>query len=234
MRLPSLHLARVPRSARGAVVVVPRSARGAFIVTPRSARAAVIVWIALLIAGVVATAAWENRRGSWDVSPSRFPPTSSLTLARHRFTLLLFAHPSCPCTLAAMHELERILSRRDDRISAQVILSSPADEIADGDAAELLKRARAIPGVAIARDPHCVEARAFGARTSGSVFLFEPSGRLVFRGGITGARGHEGDNAGEDAILAITDHRAADTNLPVFGCPLYDPASAPALESPHP
>jgi hypothetical protein len=42
----------------------------------------------------------------------------------------------------------------------------------------------------------------------------------VFRGGITGSRGHEGDNAGESAIIGLTQGRDPQGGTQVFGCAL--------------
>ena len=52
----------------------------------------------------------------------------------------------------------------------------------------------------VVNDVEGVEARRFGAQTSGTTSLYSPDGRLLFSGGITSSRGHEGDNAGEDAL----------------------------------
>ena len=62
---------------------------------------------------------------------------------------------------------------------------------------------------------------AFGAFTSGQVFLYGTSGELLFSGGITGSRGHEGDNAGRDAVESLLDRRNAPAHTPVFGCSLF-------------
>jgi hypothetical protein len=43
----------------------------------------------------------------------------------------------------------------------------------------------------------------------------------MFTGGITGARGHEGDNVGLSRVLALLGGRSADRNeSKVFGCAL--------------
>ena len=52
----------------------------------------------------------------------------------------------------------------------------------------LWDQAEAIPGVRIWTDVGAVEARRFGAATSGLVLVYDASGRLVFQGGITPAR----------------------------------------------
>jgi hypothetical protein len=175
---------------------------------------------------LLAVAAWDNRPGAWNVTQPVWPASSALARATSAYTLLLFAHPLCPCTLASLAELERILARRQDRISARVVFSTLDDDAPGTRESDGWKKAATIPGVRVDYDARCVEARRFGARTSGAVLLFDPSGRLVFRGGITAARGHQGDNTGEEAVLALVDHRAAAANLPVFGCSLFDPDPA--------
>jgi len=60
-----------------------------------------------------------------------------------------------------------------------------------------------------------------GAETSGYVLLYDRSGQLRFRGGITAGRGHAGDNAGEDAVVAlVTGRPASRQQTPVYGCSL--------------
>ena len=75
----------------------------------------------------------------------------------------------------------------------------------------------------VAADFDSAEAKRFSATTSGHAMLFDRGGRLRFSGGITDARGHEGDNDGRDAVVSIInggDRMPAAT--PVFGCSLYD------------
>jgi hypothetical protein len=70
-------------------------------------------------------------------------------------------------------------------------------------------------------DPDGVEARRFGAETSGHTLLFAGDGRLLFSGGITASRGHAGDNAGESVIVALVNNQTpALTRTLVFGCSL--------------
>jgi len=67
-----------------------------------------------------------------------------------------------------------------------------------------------------------VEARRFGVETSGQTLLYDAGGRLIFSGGITGSRGHAGDNAGEAALVALLTSGQADRRATsVFGCPLF-------------
>ncbi|MFN0022108.1 MAG: hypothetical protein ACKVP0_27995 [Pirellulaceae bacterium] len=95
---------------------------------------------------------------------------------------------------------------------------------------DIWQAAAAIPGVAVALDHHGLEARRFGARTSGEAFLYDSAGRLVFQGGITPARGHEGDSAGKTAIARWIAAPPAEARAPVFGCPLLDLETPPTAE----
>ena len=62
-------------------------------------------------------------------------------------------------------------------------------------------------------------ATAFGAMTSGHVLLYDRSGNLVFSGGITAARSHEGDNLGCTSVVAIINGGTSSVaQSPVFGC----------------
>jgi hypothetical protein len=78
--------------------------------------------------------------------------------------------------------------------------------------------------VRVAPDRNGVEARRFGAGTSGHVVIYGGDGRLLFSGGITGARGHVGDNVGlERAIASLRADSPTCARSPVFGCLLGEP-----------
>ncbi len=75
-----------------------------------------------------------------------------------------------------------------------------------------------------------MEAGRFGVKGSGHVLLYQPSGRLVFSGGITPSRGHEGDNPGRAAVISLVlQGRSPVNRTPVYGCPLLEPP-APSLQ----
>jgi hypothetical protein len=192
-----------------------------------SVLAVVIVWSCLLLAGLAATAVWESRPGTFGATPSAWPPHTTITHVHEGFTLLLFAHPQCPCTRASLDELEWLLSRSQGHILAQVIFTRPSAAPPDWEKTDSWERARSIPGVLVRSDPGGADARRFGASTSGSVLMFDAGGALVFHGGITAARGHAGDNAGASAVLDAIDHRGPDACTPVFGCPLFDEMQSP-------
>ena len=48
--------------------------------------------------------------------------------------------------------------------------------------------------------------------------VYDRSGTLIFSGGITGSRGHVGDNHGKRAVLAHPLATAGEQRHDVFGC----------------
>jgi hypothetical protein len=111
----------------------------------------------------------------------------------------------------------------DGKLIAAVLVFRPAG-VPDGwERTDLWDSAAAIPGVLVVGDDEGAEALRFGAATSGQVLLYSADGRLLFAGGIIPSRGHEGDNAGRSAIIALVRGTATQVmRAPVFGCPLFD------------
>jgi hypothetical protein len=86
---------------------------------------------------------------------------------------------------------------------------------------DLWSSAARIPGVHLLRDERAVEADRFGIATSGTVALYDAGGKLLFHGGITPARGHEGDSFGRERIVSLLATGRSDrADAPVFGCAL--------------
>ena len=138
-----------------------------------------------------------------------------------RATLLLFAHPRCACTRASLAELARIMARFHDRLEARVVFWLPRGAPEGWDSGDLWTSAARIPGVLVVRDVEGREASRFAAGTSGEAILYDREGRLLFAGGITPARAHEGNSFGQERIAALLTTGAADrADAPVFGCAL--------------
>jgi hypothetical protein len=157
-------------------------------------------------------------------SPQRWPDNVSIPLDAQRPTLLMFAHPRCPCTRASIGELNRLLARCGGNIMVHVIFFKPAGQRDDWSETDSWSAAKAIPGVFVATDADGKLAQRFGAHTSGSVILFDSNRQRLFAGGITAARGHFGDNAGADMIVALVNGRKTSlTETSVYGCSLVEP-----------
>lgn len=179
-----------------------------------------IIWIAAVAFGLGALFQYENTPGPVGAITQQWPKTR-LERANDRSTLVMLAHPRCPCTAASVSELAQIVARLQGKLTTYVLLVTPKESGREWEDTTLRRSAEAIPGVKVVLDPDGVEARRFGAETSGHTFLFAGDGRLLFSGGITASRGHAGDNAGESAIVALVNNQTpALTRTLVFGCSL--------------
>lgn len=187
------------------------------------------MWVVCLVAGLGWILSYEMTPGDSGTSASHWPAATSIPLAADRLTLLIFVHPRCPCTHASLTELSSVLQRSDQPVSAHAVILDPngVDETwRNGPIRDQVGR---IPGLAAQEDAGGKEHRVFGARTSGEVFVFRPSGELLFHGGVTAGRGHAGPSAGTQALdhlLLGLAPRVRQT--PVYGCGLECRASRTA------
>jgi hypothetical protein len=178
----------------------------------------------LAIAGFSALAIYSETPGQVREAAPAWPAGSVLALDPQRDNLVMFVHPWCPCSEASLAELEEILGRHEGRLSVQIVFLRPDNVSGEAVMASLWHHAQRIPGVTVRPDLSGREAGRFHAGVSGDTFLFTKDGALAFRGGITGARGHIGENEGRSAVEDFLDHRATPVKTtPVFGCPLSDP-----------
>jgi len=160
--------------------------------------------------------------------PRQWPETSGITRAKDRPTLVVLAHPKCPCTRASIAELNRTMALAPSRIRGVVLFVVPRGLNVSPTETALWQEASAIPGVDVRVDAEGIEAGRFGVKTSGQALLYDVEGHLIFSGGITPGRGHAGDNAGRDAIVALARHQPAPiAETSVFGCALETPGAAP-------
>ncbi len=200
---------------------------------------------ALLGAWLVAAAAvwgWGVKYGfTTNTPPSHalsegWPSETRVARDPGRPTLMLFLHPRCPCSRATLAELEGVV--HDPRVATGnppqlvTVATIPPGATSAWTDSSLVKRAERLPGMELLWDEEGVEAARFGAVSSGTVMLFDQQGRKCFAGGITAARGHEGDNTGQDQLIEALLHQG-ETNLrttPVFGCRLCWPTTDPPTD----
>jgi len=144
--------------------------------------------------------------------------------ATNRYTLVLFLHPQCGCSRATVEELDQLMTHCRDRLHVAVYVLQPSQESEAWSRTSLWSGAAAIPGVEVHADRDGIFADRFGARTSGEAFVYDATGQLRFAGGITGSRGHAGDNAGLAAVMELvqqpTHAPVSVVRTPVFGCAL--------------
>jgi hypothetical protein len=180
------------------------------------------LWLGAVGTGLWAVWAYDNRPGAAAAAPPQWPSATALVPNSAGPTLVFLAHPQCTCTRASLDELAEILARASTRPRTYVVFLKPSAVENGWEQTELWRRATQLPGVRVIRDDNGVEARRFGVETSGQTLLYDRRGTLVFSGGITGSRGHAGENAGELTLISLlsdgrTDRRATS----VFGCPLF-------------
>jgi hypothetical protein len=187
-----------------------------------------LAWLIAAAAGSWAMMRYENAPGSAGDPPKVWPADSQIVRALDRPTLVMLAHPRCPCTRASIGELAKLVAACPTQARSYVLFAKPSGTEEGWEKSDLWQSAAAIPGVVVMCDDGGVEAKRFGVSTSGETLLFDADGNLRFAGGITLSRGHYGDNPGRDALTALLFsgetalHRTA-----VFGCDVCDrPARA--------
>jgi hypothetical protein len=164
-------------------------------------------------------------------APAQWPAESSLPRSHGLPTIVMVAHPHCPCTRATIEELAIVMARLHNRATADVVFVHPRGFADAWQKTDLWQSAVRIPGVSVYSDLDAVEAARFGALASGQTFLFAADGKLLFSGGIVPFRGHAGDNPGRTAILSLVSTGTAKVQqTSVYGCSLHDPERAAAMD----
>jgi hypothetical protein len=183
----------------------------------------IVVWLAGVGLGMHWLWQYGGTAGPVLETPEYWPQDATVGRASDRPTLLLFAHPRCTCTRATLSELGWLLSRHPGRFLARVLFLKPAGVPSNWEQTDTWETAGSLPGVVRDVDHDGREAERFGAATSGQALLYGSDGRLLFRGGLTGSRGHVGDNLGRARLSAILGGVDVDRPAsPVFGCELAD------------
>ncbi len=182
-----------------------------------------VLWALIVGTGLWVLWDYENSPGASAKPPLLWPADSRIQRASDRATLVMIAHPHCPCTRASIGELDSLMAHGQGRLTAYVLFLKPAGFSDEWEKTDLWQNAANIPGVRAIIDDDGIEARRLNAATSGQTVLYDAEGRLLFSGGITGSRGHSGDNAGRSAILSLVNTgAAARSETFVFGCPLFE------------
>jgi hypothetical protein len=182
-----------------------------------------ILWLLVSIGGFAELWHYGMTPGGMESGAARWPESSLVPGPKELPLLVLFLHPQCPCSRATVRELAVLMAHCQKRLEARVIFLDPEGMKSNWVQSELWYAARAIPGVEVWDDVKGQETELFGVKTSGEARVFDVKGRLRFQGGLTWARGHEGDNDGRKAVEDyILKGMESDRIIPVFGCSLQD------------
>jgi len=182
----------------------------------------IAVWVVFVAGSMFLLQRYKNTPGMQAPVPAMWPAESKLQRVPGTPTLVMLSHPRCPCTVASLAELETLLSQYRERLTVHVLFIQPKGVPYAWTQTDLWRTASRIEGAHVLVDADAAEADRFQGLTSGHVVLYDGEGRLEFSGGITGARGHIGDNLGLTRILAVLRGEQTDReDSPVFGCPLH-------------
>jgi len=193
-----------------------------------------VTWCCCAVVGVGAMVAYETTPAPTRSAGNRWPTASQLVRDPQRPTLVMFVHPRCPCSRASLAELAVLASECAGRVRVCTIFVLPAGCPEGWEETGLWTAAQQIAGAAVLSDCEGIEADRFRATASGQTFLYDSAGRLLFQGGITAARGHEGASSGRAALTALIQQGFAERNHTlVFGCPLSSRSCLPVQSSNH-
>lgn len=178
-------------------------------------------WFVLVLAGFAQMAEYQSTPGQSAQPANGFPVNTQITPVPATATVVMFIHPQCPCTRASLSELERLQCQVPATTRIYIVCAWPPDAPDNWADTPLVHSAQSLQRIKFVNDVDRTLLTAFDSKTSGETFVYDEHCGLVFHGGITRGRGHEGDNAGRSAIGQLLNHGTASTvETPVFGCPL--------------
>jgi len=173
-----------------------------------------VLWLAAVVA---ACGVWEG----YDATPGGSgAPVETFADAGTSWRLTVFLHPHCPCSRETVRQAAA-LATECPQITVNVWFVRPTGTAPGWERGEVWAEAGRL-GILAVCDADGGAARSAGAETSGTAVLTDPSGRVVFRGGLTPGRGRSGESAGRQAVMGWVRGSAADNSAPVFGCPLHN------------
>lgn len=189
------------------------------------------IWLTSSACGLGFLMRYSHNPGDSGRIAGTWPKGTGLERSSTKPTLLVFAHPKCPCTSATMHELSWLMTRCHDLVDCRAIFFKPAEETADWVKTSCWRLASSAQGVRVMLDSDHRYSKRFGVATSGHALLYDAQGKLLFHGGITPSRGHRGASPGRKTLLELIRGGDADASDPatqgtkldatcVFGCPL--------------
>ena len=178
-----------------------------------------LVWSLAVVCGMSSVISYSNTPGEKNSPPNLLPQEAPISINDNNYQLFMFIHPKCPCTRSSIRELERIITSCPEDITITFYCFAPSDKNENWINTDIVKSAQAIPRSTIISDVDGRLAKSFDAKTSGHVLLYHPNGSLLFSGGITAGRGHEGDNIGRTFITDVVKNKSSKrTQCFTYGC----------------
>lgn len=193
-------------------------ARASGKVTSGVANIWLVLWGMLVTVGLLWMTAYSMSPGAEAGSLFERPADSAIPFSEDSPTLVAFLHPRCPCAMPSVAALGRLMARKHPIVVQPVFFTSGAKpkEWVQADYWEQVLEFGAHPPVV---DTDGEIARKFHVTTSGHVILFSVDGRVLYSGGITSGRVHEGDNMGLTKLNRVLEGvPVSDPSFPVYGC----------------
>ena len=181
------------------------------------------LWVALIALGLAVVLRYSFYSEPVTKVPERWPLGTQIQTQQSRPKLLVFLHPYCPCSLATLHELESLLARMaKNKPDTRIIFFKPGQDSVSWQRGKLWQEAKKLTSATIVLDNDGSQSLLFHAHFSGQILLYSAEGNLLYNGGLTISRGHEGKNPGADYLYSLLIHKAFNLRTtPVFGCPLF-------------
>ena len=190
-----------------------------------------ISWLLLVGIGSFSVYEYSNKAGPVGHIPQKWPSQSLLPKPKGLPTLLLFVHPKCSCTRASLSELAIVLTKARNLVNTMVVFYKPQKFNNAWVESDLWNYAKKLPQTKVIIDPEGKEAQKYGAKTSGQTILYGEEGKLLFAGGITISRAHEGDNLGRASLIDILLGKKIKTKMTeTFGCNLFHKSTQKSSE----
>jgi hypothetical protein len=187
----------------------------------------ILVWAALCAVGFRVAYSYAAKPEPLAEAAPRWPAQAPWPRSAEGFDLVLAVHPRCPCTRATLSELNKLLLAWNGKVKARALILKPFELSDLWTDTDITARLRQLPHTTVLRDAGGSTAGTFGLLASGQVLLYGPQGGLLFNGGLTSARGHEGASAGQIALRKLVSGAADIKGLgsaAVFGCSLKEKA----------
>lgn len=183
----------------------------------------VCAWLLAVAIAFQPLFAYQSSPGKFGSIQKIWPASSKLKRIHNEDTIVMFVHPKCPCTRATLEQLNRLSAFGGERFNAIIVFQQPKGYGDSWIKGPMWDRVSAIRGARCVIDSEQREAKLFGSNTSGDTFVYNKNGSLLFHGGITAGRGHEGDCPGFKALRAILlDQKSNIAHVPSFGCELFN------------
>lgn len=156
-----------------------------------------------------------HRAMVYESTPGATGQAVATTSANH-WKLVMVAHPDCPCTSASLQGLASAAPKLPKGAEVTVVFvgDRPTEPTKN------MHLASGILGAKSEWRTAKVAEQRYGARTSGTLVIYRPDGKVAYDGGITPGRGVlANDFAWRQIDRVITGKPTLETS-PVYGCAL--------------